>query len=227
MAAPSSKDRITFRTRISMGESDDEIMGSTKWTRDYLEDVRAAVIAEAVTSIHGKGREDIYAEYLIRSTDNIRQLSDVTEIAQREDGDLRVAVGAIKAKQDILRESITVGQDLGFIPRKPQQTQISVLVAGMSNTDLKAMLATEVAETQRLVGRHGTTRFLALEAGPSRKAIVDAKDTSLTCSRPEREAVAVPKNAKGLAGLARSVVQQRLLNARSRAAQGAGSHATP
>lgn len=215
---PSLQDIAAYRIDTSLAFSDAEIQERHGWTDEHLMAVRSVVYGETAQQSVGLSAEDHYILYAIRSGAHLRQLDDVFgQASQTVKGHL-AAVGAVRAKQQILNDMVERGQEMGFVPRRPEQKHVSVLFANLSEGELRQRLLSERVETRALVQAYGNRDILEIEA-PAEAVATPAFATAT--------ALTAPTSKPALATLARGVIERRAVKVPAPARQGASRPAAP
>jgi hypothetical protein len=95
----------------------------------------------------------------------ISALDEITD--QFAMNQLSAKVGAIRAKSDIVDKIVKFGQDIGLIDRRPEERRIlaGVMVADMSNKQLRGMITSELANLDKMVKTFGEAGILDMNPG--------------------------------------------------------------
>ena len=159
MSGISTKDINKLRALQASGLTTDEIVDRSGWTEDKLSKVREELFAREEMDLVGRRTEDVFIDYVMRTRANIRQLDDILE-------DLRMTkqgsamVGAVKAKQDLMDRILNRGQEFGLIEKKPDRSQVGIVVANMDDLALREMLVNEMNQLRSMMDSMGGKKFL-------------------------------------------------------------------
>lgn len=105
--------------------------------------------------VRNKTTEQVYVDYVREQIRNIRDLTAILE-QFKESKQHSAMVGAVRARSDIYDKIIDRGQQLGFIDKKPETKLIAgVIVAQLSNKELRAAITEELGHLDSLVARYG------------------------------------------------------------------------
>jgi len=171
----SKKDAIEMSTRVygllTNGQTDLEIMDELGLTTDEYQIVKNAMFDVKAEELRTKSREHTYVEYLIEQRSNISALKEM--IADfRLSNQHNALVGAIRLRSDLLDRIVKTGQEMGFIQKEVDQTQIimGIAVAELTNKDLKKGITAVVSEVKQLTEAYGMDQdFLDVPAGETHR----------------------------------------------------------
>jgi hypothetical protein len=157
----------TIYNEMLSGSSEAEIMDLLGLDAETFQEARRFMLESRAEQIRGKSREHVYVEYVIEQTGNIRKIDKLLS-GLDEQRQYNAVVGAIRLRSDILDKIIVKGQDFGLLHRDPQRKEIvaGVLVADMSDRDLKKAIMGQVKALNELVSTHGDADIMALSPGP-------------------------------------------------------------
>jgi hypothetical protein len=145
------------------GWEPDEIAADSGMTVERVRSLVNQVYAEDGRSIIGRSSESIFVDYVIRSRQNLRALQDLREgFVGTNQG--AAAVGAIKAQQDILDRMIKVGQELGYVEKKPDRKEF--LFGRLDDAQLNARLRLEFDMTHKMAEGFANVSFLDVSPPP-------------------------------------------------------------
>lgn len=151
------------------GKDDDEIAELLGVTPDQLEQIKKEMLAQEAERLTSRDGEEIYADYVLQQLACIRDLVRLQRDF-RESKNTSAMVGAIRARSEIIDKIVDRGQDLGFINKAPERKHITggVLVAEMSNAELRKAIATELQAVQVMMKEvgGGGMDLLEVTAGP-------------------------------------------------------------
>jgi hypothetical protein len=178
------KDIARLRVLVGEGLTPDEMIERTGWDEDKLVEVREELFAQEEINVVGRRTEDVYVDYVVKTRANIRLLDEILE-------DLRMTkqgsamVGAVKAKQDLFDRVLNRGQEFGFIEKRPERSQIGILVAKLDDAALGELLIGEITSLRSMMTVSGSTPFLevveegkALPLPSQRKSKVEPSEFS-------------------------------------------------
>lgn len=169
-----SKDINKLRAWTASGFTPDEIVDRSGWTEEKLAEVRAELFAREEMEVVGRRTEDVFVDYVMRTRANIRQLDEILE-------DLRMTkqgsamVGAVKAKQDLMDRVLNRGQEFGLIEKKPERSQIGIVVANMDDLALREMLVNEMNQLRSMMDSVGGKKFLEVKEEDHRSLNLERK----------------------------------------------------
>lgn len=151
------------------GKDDDEIAELMGLTPAQLEQVRKELLAKEADRLISRGSEEIYADYVLQQLACIRDLVRLQRDF-RESKNTSAMVGAIRARSEIIDKIVDRGQDLGFINKVPERKHITggILVAEMSNAELRKAIVTELQTVQAMMKEvgGGGKGLLEISSGP-------------------------------------------------------------
>ena len=173
---------------------------------DY-EELKSKMLEIESLKIQEKSAEATYVEYVIKQETNIKDLTDmITKF--KESKQHAAMVSAVKARAEIYDKMISVGQELGFIKKVPERTEViaGVMVAEMSNDDLRAAIAGELASLDALMKKHGEGHITDLT--PGQLHFSDAPESAVIDVTPEPPPLQLepPKPVKAVKGHSRNRV---------------------
>lgn len=144
----------SLRVHIANDDTDDdtmEAMGLSPINLSTLKKKLADVDGEEIT---GQAPIEIFLEYLLRQKKIILDLDSIhTRAIEAKPVQGQVAIGACKAKSDILDKIIDRGQSLGVYDKKPAELKLlgELDLEGMDIGELKDQVHKEMGEIKRLV----------------------------------------------------------------------------
>jgi len=136
--------------------------------------VKEELLAKEAERLRGQTTEEVYAGYVINQ---LACINDLLAVQKDFSGSKQASavVGAIRARSEILDKIVTRGQEFGFVEKEPSRTHITggLLVAEMSNTDLKQAIMKQAGQLDQLMEVAGKDcDLMELEPGPlHRKAL--------------------------------------------------------
>lgn len=158
-----------LRSYLATGMTDQDIcqtMGIS-WV-DY-EDLKNKLLESEAAKISSRSSEDVFVEYMLNQEINVR---DLTEMIQgfKSSKQHAAMVGAVKARAEIYDKIIKTGQELGFIDKVPEKTEIvaGVVVKSLSEEELREQLLAGSANFQGKVLKYGIgSNIVDIEPGPT------------------------------------------------------------
>ena len=111
----------------------------------------------------GKNSEEVFIDYRLRQEGCIKDLETmVKEFTKSKQ--YNAMVGAIKAKSDIIDRIVARGQEFGVLEKVPEKKQIvaGVLVAGLSNEEIRARVAKQTVGMSEMLKKYGDGDILSL-----------------------------------------------------------------
>jgi len=137
---------------LGEGKSDNDVMRELGLPGDEYQELKGAMFRVKAEELKRKPPEQVYCEYILAQMANIHDLSDM--ISQfRRSNQYSAMVGAVRARADILDRIIDRGQEFDLVVRKPEEKRIvaGVLVANLSNEQLKTAIVRELGNMNRLM----------------------------------------------------------------------------
>lgn len=112
--------------------------------------------------VRNRPTEHVYVQYII---DQCRNLGDLTKVISefKTTRQHSAMVSAIKARSDIQDKIIERGQQFGIIAKAPEgggQLVAGIVIAELTNTELKQAIMRELKEAQRFMTEYGDTNFI-------------------------------------------------------------------
>lgn len=149
------------------GESDLEVKTELEISDARYEALKESALFAEVERVKDISTEQTYVEYCLAQHGCIRDLNKLILQYQRESKNPAALVSAIKARSDIVDKMIKLGQDFGIIEKKPQEQKIvaGVVVTQLSNEELRAAIAKQIASLNSMVNEFGDTKFIDVEPG--------------------------------------------------------------
>lgn len=153
---------------VAAGQTDAWIIAKLGLGSDEYWDMKRRVFRSQVDAFQRRTTEEIYAEYVTQQAACIHDLSSVVEAARaKKPPDLKAQIATIKLRSDIYDRIIRTGQDFGIIERKAERREIAmgVVLADLSDEDLRARISGELTGLQDLMGKFGDKNLLELRPG--------------------------------------------------------------
>jgi hypothetical protein len=127
------------RAMTAAGASDFDICADLDVAPSELKGLKSEMLAQEALLIVGRPVEDIFTEYKLRM-DNVCHDLDAVKDGATASGQYTAAMGALKAKANIIDKVIDRGQDMGLIARAAQRHEVAGGVAVAHLTDGELML---------------------------------------------------------------------------------------
>lgn len=160
LATTTPRDLVKARAHVAEGLTDDEIAGALSIPIADAYALRERVYAEEERRIVGRRAEETFVDYSLRTGAHIRELDEAIEWLKRTKQGSAV-VGAISAKQKLLDRALAVGQEMGFIRKRPETR--TLIIAHLDDAALREALARELLDLRTLITSKGETPFLDAE----------------------------------------------------------------
>jgi hypothetical protein len=114
--------------------------------------------------IKNKPIEHTYVEYMLKQLRNICDLNEVIEKLKDTKQYNQAMISAIRTRADIWDKLIAKGQECSVIKKAPERQEIGVamMVAELSNSDLRREVKTAITKMTDMIERHGETDFMKL-----------------------------------------------------------------
>jgi hypothetical protein len=150
---------------LSQGKSDKYIMKKMGLASEDYDSLKVAMFDAKADEVRARPNEHVYVEYIINQAGNIRDLTKMVKEFHKSK-QYNAMVGAIRARAEIYDKLIAKGQEFGLIKKTPERKEIvaGVLVAELSNTDLKRAVVGELNMLDKLTKKFGDGDILELEA---------------------------------------------------------------
>jgi hypothetical protein len=145
-----------IKSFLGAGKSDLQIAEEMGLKTGEYNELKAEMYAWEAVDLHEKSTEEVYIDYMLRQRQCLRDLDQVaTKFSTTKQ--YNAIVGAIKAKSDIIEKILKTGQDMGIIDKAPEKKLIiaGVLVADLSNRELRELITREVGSLDKLTKKFG------------------------------------------------------------------------
>lgn len=131
-----------------------------------FEELKKSMMDMEVERIRDRAPEQVYVEYLMSQESNVQALSEMIE-QFKDTRQHNAMVGAVKARAEIYDKMIAKGQEFGFIKKVPERQEIvaGIMVAELSNDDLRAAIAGELSGLDSLMSAYGTKTIVDVTPG--------------------------------------------------------------
>lgn len=154
-----------IKSKLGTGMSDIQVaeeMGLP--TKDYNA-LKRELYQQDKLEMSSKNSEEVFIDYRMRQEGCIKDLEKMIQTFSTTK-QYNAMVGAVKAKSDIIDRIVARGQEFGVLEKVPEKKQIiaGVLVAGMTNDDLRARVAKEAIGMSEAFKKYGEGDILSLPA---------------------------------------------------------------
>lgn len=155
-----------LRAYLAAGETDHKACEQLGMSWADFEELKARMMEFEVERVKDTPPEQIYVEYLINQESNIQALTDMIGQFQ-ESRQATAMVGAVKARAEIYDKMIAKGQEFGFVKKVPERQEIvaGIMVATLSNEELRAAIAGEMTSLHGLMDAYGTKPIIDVTPG--------------------------------------------------------------
>lgn len=173
-----------LRSFMSEGLEHDEIALALGVSLTEYHELLKRFYEEESDVVRNKTTEEVYVDYVIQQNRNIRDLTNI--LSEFDDAKQpAAAVGAIRARSDILDKIIAKGQEFGFIEKKPERKLVAgVLITNLSTPELRKKIAGELGTLERLMEQYGDAPSIGeIDPGPLHRPAV--REKMLPASTPE------------------------------------------
>jgi hypothetical protein len=201
---------------LCSGKDDTEILDEMGIGVEEFEKLKAAMFDVKADEVRAKPTEHTYVQYMI---DQMRNLSDLDDMIEsfKTTKQYNAMVGAVRARSEILDKLIAKGQEFGLIHKMPDKKEIvaGILVADLTNKELKKMITRELTNLNGMMRRYGDRNIMDIEPGAIHRGealpaavLGDSSDTDSTTKKKKATSKTVKANtAKRTAG--RKVVRSK------------------
>lgn len=126
---------------------------------DY-NDLKKEMYRWETADLYDRPVEQQFIDYMIRQEAIIQELDELAKTVPAPQ-----QLGAVKAKSEILDKIIKTGQSMGVLEKAPERRQVvaGVLVANMTNDELRKSIAALLKRTSEVVNKYD---------GPPKKALL-------------------------------------------------------
>lgn len=157
--------KAELRAGMALGESEVQLMDRLSVGAGDLRWLKSQLMQDELAEVINDSPAEVWLKYRMRMDGIIGDLDAVIEKGKsgKVGGSLNAAVGAIKAKAQIVDKVLERGQDLGVIHREPEK---SVTIGGVAVTDLREGELEELVVEKRealalLLERYAVTDYAA------------------------------------------------------------------
>lgn len=127
-----------------------------------------------------RSTEEMYSDYVIEQRACINELDKIVARFV-DDKQSSAAVGAIRARSDIVDKIVKLGQDVGLIEKEPERKVIfgGVAIASLSDAQLRRAIVGEVKELDGLIAAFGDgMSIMDMDPGPLHRMLPEPKKAS-------------------------------------------------
>lgn len=156
----------TIYGRMSEGAAEADIIAEMGISAEDFERLKAAMFDHKADEVRTRPIEHVYVEYMIKQTENVKDLTSmIGEFSHTKQ--YNAMVGAVRARSEIYDKLISVGQNCGLIHKAAERKEImaGVIIADMTNQQLKSMITKELGELNTMMKRYGDKDMSAIEVG--------------------------------------------------------------
>ena len=145
---------LEVRKLIGKNLVDEEIMEQLNIQPHILADVKKEILAVDTAIYSNLSSAGVMSDYVSKARKSIQELDEI-KIKFKNRGQWSALVAAVKVKNDIHKDVIKLGQDLGFIEKKTGELKISgeMQFSTVSDAEVMADIQKEIADINKMVGR--------------------------------------------------------------------------
>lgn len=155
--------RATVRAYMAYGLDLAEIVDETGWPLAEVERLYKTILLDEEREVTTVRSDSVYTRYVVEQNHRLRQLEEIVRLLKK-DGKLQgvALVGAIKAQHEIATKTLVVGQDMGFVEKRPMRVEHlhGHVIADMGNKELQDFLGGLLRETMGLSQHYGDVDLL-------------------------------------------------------------------
>lgn len=195
---------------LGEGKRDDEVARNLGVSGDDYEELKGTMFKLKAEELRRKPSEQVYCEYILAQMANIHDLTAMVN-QFRKSNQYSAMVGAVRARADILDRIIDRGQEFDLVVRKPEEKRIvaGVLVANLSNEQLKTAIVRELGNMNKLIKSVAEGSIVEIEPGEIYTGHPSSPPPEVTLVREPAKKNARANNAKVFTG--RRVVKQKMI----------------
>lgn len=149
------------------GKTDDEIMDEMGLPAEDYRELKAAMFDAKADEFRAQPTEHRYVQYVIDQSQNVRDLTVMIE-SFKTTKQYNALVGAVRCRSEIYKGLIEMGQSFGILRKEPDRKMVigGILVADLSNRQLKTTITEELKSLDGLMRRYGEKTILEINPGP-------------------------------------------------------------
>lgn len=150
-----------IRARLTAGESELRIQEELELTQEDYQELVLAMYREDAVNRFEKPVDQAYIDFCLRQEGCIRDLDSLLR-SLKGGRNANAAIGAIRAKSDILDRMVTRGQDFGLLKKVPDQHEIiaGIAVKELGDRELREKVVTELETLRAAMVRFGEVDVL-------------------------------------------------------------------
>lgn len=212
---PKEKRRLAHEVRLLIGKnySDYEILEKLDLQPHVLAEVKHEILTLDSEVFKNLSSAMVFSDFTEKSADNIRQIDNFfTKFKNR--GQWSALVAGIKVKQEIYKDVIKLGQDLGFIDKKAGELKLSgeMTFGTMAEHEVMEQVQKEIAEINKIIKRRDIpVRAEVMEAaGEELKKFMPGKQLALPAPGKVIDAEVVPAQPKKKKSLVKTKIKVQL-----------------
>ena len=156
---------------LCSGDDEADVLDEMGISAEQYENLKEKMFESKTQEFKTKPIEYTYVQYIIDQTANLNRLDEF--IISNKDSKSRSSqsvVGAIRAKSEILDKIIARGQEFGIIKKVANRSEVvaGVLIAELSNTQLKKEITTSLDSLNLLLKKYGDKDIIDVSPGTIR-----------------------------------------------------------
>lgn len=149
------------------GKTDEKARATLGVPASEFARIKVHLVDQKAAELHARPTEHTYVQYIFDQLRNIQELTElIRELRKKEQ--YASAIRAIQLRADLRDRILARGQDCGVIHKQADRKEIvaGVLVADLSNRQLRSQLRTELDSVNRMISAQGDKPFIDVETGP-------------------------------------------------------------
>lgn len=145
------------------GLDDTEIMDVLGVDPEDYQEVLTLMFATKGEEVRRKTTEEHYVSYCLEQRKCIKDIDELTKNLN-EKTQYNAIVGALRLRSDILDKMVERGQEFGLIAKVAEKRQVThgIVLADLSDKDLKKKIAEQAADMSDLIKRFGDGKIESL-----------------------------------------------------------------
>lgn len=154
---------MTVYEEKEKGLDDTEIMDVLGVDPEDYQEVLSLMFSTKGEEVRRKTTEEHYVAYCLEQRKCINDIDELTKNLN-EKTQYNAIVGAIRLRSDIIDKMVTRGQEFGLIAKAAEKRQIThgIVLADLSDKDLKKKIAEQLTDMEGLVKRFGDGKISSL-----------------------------------------------------------------
>ena len=154
------------QTHIGMGHNDLKIMEALDCTPSELRNLKEKLLKTETQALHNRTAEETFLDYKWRMMAVVDSLETISASASKA-RQFNAAMGAQKAKAQVIDTIMTRGQDMGLINRAAKRTEVvgGMVVAHLDGAELLDAVKTAVASTTRMLADYSDISMDMVDSG--------------------------------------------------------------